>query len=146
MNKQGFTLIELLVVISIIGILIGLSIFGLQGARESSRDAKRKSDLELIRSGLEIYRSDCGLYPLSSAWNLNGSLVGDDTSINCSASNVYIAEIPQDPIAPAQNYLYSSPTGDDYELCARLEQGEGQVTCGGMESCGETCNYKVVSP
>jgi len=146
MNKRGFTLIELLVVISIVGILVGLSIFGLQGARESSRDAKRKSDLELIRSGLEIYRSDCGLYPLGSAWNLEGALTGDGTSVNCSLSNVYIAEVPQDPLEPSQNYLYASPTGDAYELCTHLEQGEGQVTCGGATSCGETCNYKVISP
>ena len=33
-NIHGFTLIELLVSISIIAILISLSVFGLQGARE----------------------------------------------------------------------------------------------------------------
>ena len=52
----GFTLIELLVTISIIGILIGLSVFGLQGARQSARDAKRKADLDMrlrqVMSGL----------------------------------------------------------------------------------------------
>ncbi len=43
--NTGFTLIELLVVIAITAILIGLSVFGLQGARESARDAQRKADL-----------------------------------------------------------------------------------------------------
>ncbi|MCK4588676.1 prepilin-type N-terminal cleavage/methylation domain-containing protein, partial [Candidatus Woesebacteria bacterium] len=61
--KKGFTLIELLVVISIIGILLALSIFGLQGARKSARDSKRKADIELIRSGIEIYKADCNVYP-----------------------------------------------------------------------------------
>ena len=48
-KNKGFTLIELLVVISIVGILLGLSIFSLQNSKKSGRDAKRKSDLELIR-------------------------------------------------------------------------------------------------
>ncbi len=59
---RGFTLIEMLVVIAIIGIVVSLSLFGLNGARESSRDAKRKSDLELIRAAIETYRSDCNNY------------------------------------------------------------------------------------
>lgn len=140
-RRQGFTLIELLVVISIIGILIGLSIFGLQGARESSRDAKRKSDLELMRAGLETYRADCYAYPAA----LGASLVGDDSSANCSSANVYISQMPTDPTTPGRRYIYAL-VGDTYEICASLEKGQGQVTCGGISDCGEICNYKVSSP
>ena len=78
---KAFTLIELLVVISIIGILIAISIFGLSGARESARDARRKSDLELIRSGLELYKADCNTYPGSITFG--NSLIG---TINCGSS------------------------------------------------------------
>ena len=52
----------LLVVIVIISILIGMSVFGIQGARKNSRDARRKSDLEQLRSALELYRADNGGY------------------------------------------------------------------------------------
>ena len=141
MMKQGFTLIELLVVISIIGILLGLSIFGLQGARESSRDAKRKSDLELMRAGLETYRADCHAYPAT----LGATLTGDDSSANCLSTNVYISQMPVDPREPGRRYLYAL-VGDTYEICASLEKGAGQVTCGGLSDCGEICNYKVGSP
>lgn len=139
-SRAGFTLIELLVVISIIGVLIGLSIFGLQGARESARDAKRRSDLELMRSGLETYRVDCGGYPTV----LGTSLSGNGSSVNCAVTNVYIAEVPTDP-DPSRNYNYSA-TATSYEICASLENGEGTQTCGGSSNCGETCNYKVVNP
>src|SRR3990170_1677136 len=98
---KGFTLIELLVVISIIGILIALSVFGLQGAREASRDAKRKADLELIRSGIEIYKSDCNSYPAS----LGAVLIGDDSNPSCDSGNTYIAQIPADPIDPSRSYF-----------------------------------------
>ncbi len=137
-NTKGFTLIELLVVISIIGILVGLSIFGLQSARESSRNSRRKADLELIRSGIEIYKADCGNYPTTLGASLSGS---ETTGNTCLTSTVYIAETPADPL-PLQTYYYISD-GLTYELCAALEDN-GTDTCSG--SCGETCTYQVVNP
>ena len=149
----GFTLIELLVVIAIVGILIGLSFIGLQGAREASRDSKRKSDIELIRSGLEIYRSDCNAYPVgqgdaSSILATGGySLAGDGSVSSCLSTNIYISQIPSDPTSPAGNYLYWSD-GVKYEICAFLEQGPvGSVTCGSSSNCGTSlCNYKAANP
>lgn len=139
--RKGFTLIELLVVISIIGILMAVSLFGLQGARESSRDAKRKADLELIRSGIELYKADCNGYPTT----LVSPLVGDDSSGSCLSSNTYIQSVPSDPNDPSRSYKYSS-AGTTYEICASLEQGGTTVTCGGSIDCGDTCNYKVTNP
>ena len=115
-RSGGFTLIELLVVISIIGVLMAISLFGMQGARESSRDARRKSDLEMIRSGLEIYRSDCNIYPAS----LGSSLVGSGSPTSCAVANIYISAVPTDPLGT--NYSYSRLTTSTYTLCAALEQ------------------------
>ena len=137
-RTKGFTLIELLVVISIIGILVGLSIFGLQSARESSRNASRKSDLEMIRSGIEIYKADCGGYPVALGASLSGS---ETTGNTCLTSTVYIAEVPTDSLE-SRSYYYNSD-GVTYELCAALED-DGVDTCSG--SCGETCTYQVVNP
>lgn len=141
--KKGFTLIELLVVISIIGILMAISLFGMQGARESSRDARRKSDLEMIRSGLEIYKSDCNVYPSV----LGTTLIGNETSGPClSTHNTYIPLVPTDSL-PGRLYPYSySAATKTYILCASLENTSSAVT--GCGSCGSgiTCNYKVTSP
>lgn len=155
-SESGFTLIELLVVISIIGILIGLSIFGLQGARQVSRDAVRKSSLEEIRSGIGIYKADCNRYPVSAtAGNPStvlatsgNSLTGDGISTaSCLASNVYINKIPVDPTSPNADFLYWSD-GITYQVCASLEQeGASPVTCGSSSACGAaTCNYQVINP
>jgi len=143
--RKGFTLIELLVVISIIGILIGLSVFGLQGSRKASRDAVRKADLEMIRSGLGMYRADCNIYPLSLDLSASTSLKGDGTTPSCATTNVYIAATPVDPISPAAGYIYSSD-GITYSICASLEQGGVTVSCGSTSCGGATCNYKVTNP
>jgi len=154
-NKKqniGFTLIELLVVISIIGILIGLSIFGLQGARETSRDAKRKSDLEQIRSGIEIYKADCNAYP--ATLSPGSPLTGDGSTPSCLTTNTYISSVPVDASSPSHDYNYSSD-GITYTVCASLEQApnppfdsNGPIkNCTGCGSGNEvSCNYVVTNP
>jgi general secretion pathway protein G len=144
-TNKGFTLIELLVVISIIGILLGLSVFGLQGARQSSRDAKRKADVELIRSGLEIYKSDCSAYPTVNIAALP-SLVGDGSSSSCPVTNTYISKIPVDAAPSTNSYSYSS-NGTTYTLCAALESAPSSpMDISGCGSCTATCNYVVTNP
>jgi len=144
--KKGFTLIELLIVLAIIGILVTISSFALQEARRSARDARRKSDLEQIRSAIALYRSDCGEYPLSLTFS--SPLVGDDSSLSCSSSNVYISEVPNDPQEPDRNYFYVRITSATYAVCTALERPPGPSPapvpsdCG---SCGKSCNYKVTN-
>jgi prepilin-type N-terminal cleavage/methylation domain-containing protein len=125
-KQKGFTLIELLVAMTIIAVLISLALISYQGARKTARDGKRKADLEQIRSGLEMCRSDLGSYP-------------EDPASDCSD---YLSPMPEDPNA-SQDYYYNG-SDDDYELCAALENA-GTDTCSG--SCGDVdCNYKVGPP
>jgi type II secretory pathway pseudopilin PulG len=136
-----------LVVISIIGILTGLSIFGLQGAREASRDATRKAALEQIRSGLEIYKADCDSYPIGNS--LSSPLKGTDSPVSCSSSNTYISQIPSDPVPSTRSYAYVS-NGTTYTLCAALEQAPSPVMAP-LPACGSCtvstgCNYRVTNP
>lgn len=152
LKSDGFTLIELLVVISIIGILMALSIFGLQGARQASRDSKRKTDLETIRSALEIYKADCDGYPIgsgnpSSVLNtVSGQLMGSGATTSCATTNAYMTSIPTDPLTPNVDYLYYSD-GNVYQICAYLENGSGVATCGTVSNCGgQSCNYQVKNP
>ena len=143
-NRSAFTLIELLIVISIIGILTGISVFALTGSRESARDTKRKTDLEQIRSALEIYKADCSRYPLSLPWN--ATLYGDGT--NCLAANKYIETVPQDTLTgQVYGYKTSGTPPTSYTLCAALEGvTTADARCSGV-SCGSgTCSYSATNP
>ena len=64
-NEKGFTLIELLVVSTIIVVLSSVGIVSYANVNKGARDAKRKSDLDDVRTTLLLYRSDNGRYPIA---------------------------------------------------------------------------------
>lgn len=158
-SANGFSLVEILVALTIVGIVLATSLFGIQGSRLSSRDAKRKSDLETIRSGLELYRTDCGQYPAASGGVVANPLVGTGIG-SCAASNTYIASTPLDPLAPGTVRIYAyvptlvSGSYTSYVLCSALENigsSPPGVPTGcplGANGCGTgaQCTYKVTSP
>lgn len=133
-EKYGFTLIEVLVAATIIGLLSTIGLSGYQAITRSGRDALRKSDLEQIRSALEIYKSDNGNYP---------------TPYTTCAPQItpYINSYPADP-KPTGRYCYNQTGNLTYNLCAHLENNTGSdySECGGTNMCGATCNYKVTNP
>ena len=124
----------------IIALLAALSIFALQGARESGRDASRKADLEAIRSALELYKADCNQYPASAP------SVGSPLTASCPNLATYIEEWPADPV-PGRSYSYvpSGSPPNSYTVCAALEGDTTSV--GGCGSCGSaTCSYSRGNP
>lgn len=91
-SQKGFTLVELLVVISIIGVLATLVLLQLGTARAKARDAKRISDINQLRSGVEQYFEEhSGRYP---------------TAITTAELGAYMTTIPTDPLT-GNAYDYS---------------------------------------
>ena len=146
-NKKlsiGFTLIELIITITLIGILSTIIAVSMVNPPKMARDAKRKSDLELIRSGLEIYSSDCGSYPATALFPLPSSTSLSGTTGTCSG-NKYITTVPVDPKS-GQNYSYVLTTATTYALCAALEMPSSMSPPSGCNCGAATCNYVVTNP
>ncbi len=61
-KSKGFTLIELLVVIAIIGILAGIVLVSLAGARNTAKDGRVAADMNQIRSEAQIVELEDGDY------------------------------------------------------------------------------------
>lgn len=143
-KSGGFTLIELIIVMMIIALLAGLSLFAMQGARRQGRDSKRKADLEVIRSSLELFKADCNVYPATLPAS-GSQLTG--TTCSPSNSNVYLQQVPDDP-SSNQNYSYRRITTTTYTLCSTLEEPPATPNdTSNCNSCGTTnCSYKVVNP
>lgn len=143
----GFTLIELLIVISIIGIISAISLFALQGSRESGRNARRRADLESIRSALEMYKADCNVYPASLP-SVGSSLTGVPGTTNCAGPGVsvtYLSSVPGDPSSNGSYSYTVSASRQSYTLCAHIEGSSASVS--GCGSCNPgPCRYRVTNP
>ena len=138
-KQYGFTIVELLVTVTIIAMLSVIGFTGYQAVSRGGRDALRKSDLEQIRSALEIYKSENNTYPTVST-----ACIADNLSPD------FVNPYPQDPKQGLYTYCYypSATTPIlSYELCAHLENGDSTTdNCGTASNCGSNCNYSVVNP
>lgn len=65
-NHQGMTLIELLVVISIIGVLAGLLLPALAGAKKKARETQARKDMADIKGAISVYQQDYNRLPAST--------------------------------------------------------------------------------
>ncbi len=141
-NFSGFTLIELLVVISIIGILAGFLFVNFASVRERGRDARRKSDLQSIKTALRLYYNDYQAYPDNSA---SGQIAGCGAAGDAacawgaafgSASTTYMT-LPVDPInSGSYVYTFQNISDDDFRLTAVLETSSDQQAAASQRACG----------
>jgi len=150
-RSDGFTLLELLVTSVMIAVLTIIGIVSYSSVNKRSRDVKRKSDLEQIRSALEMFRSDNKYYPFPGGtpggWHPASSLGGDLVS-------TYIPAIPSDPVT-SQGYHYREKNlaadGNYYGycVCACLESSACNVvisnTCEASD-VNSSCNYYLKNP
>jgi len=134
MKQKGFTLIELLVVIFIIGILAGVLLPNFVSSRERARDARRKHDLNEIKTALRLYYNDNQSYPSSVSFGLSWS--------------PYMQVVPNDSVE-GRTYGYCvSNDRDQFLLFAQLENrgdsdiGSSATRCGvaGGNWSGGSCN------
>ena len=141
--KKGFTLIEVLVAATIIAVLISIGVVSYASVNKRSRDAKRKSDIEQLRSALEMYRSDYGSYPANPlAPNFDNVSVLQDALVTTDA---YMPSLPSDPKS-TQKYRYKATSLYAYCISAVLENGSVDSIDSCVDEDTEDHNYGVKNP
>jgi prepilin-type N-terminal cleavage/methylation domain-containing protein len=169
-RNKGFTLIELLVVISIIGLLAGMVLVSMSGARAKARDSRRKADLAQVVKAVELYNVKYETYQIfNSGWGSTGGAAGcgcgwfsyeDSGSYGRSIARALAEEkligFVRDPSggdssSPSSGYAYMFYLCDSgYYVYAKLEAPSAQdlATCNAATCCsgldtGYGMNYAV---
>ena len=142
-KRRGFTLVELLVVIAIIGLLSALAVVSLGNIREKGRDTKRLSDMEALRTAMQLIESEYGSYDVDLGCDV------DEAIVTCGGEGSRLEEfLPtvknmMDPMAIKEaevcslncptncDYSFKVLDPDTYSVAFRLEAGAGQYRAPG---------------
>ena len=124
---KAFTLVELIVVITIIAILWTIAFISLQWYSSQARDTTRITDIQNIKTSLELFSLNTWKYPLpdnkqevSYSWEIlwNQWIVWDKVTTNLSRN---LNEKPLDPLTEIE-YTYSTINSQTkYELLSSYE-------------------------
>ena len=128
LSQTGFTFVELLVVISIIGLLSSIALIAMNNARVGARDARRQDDSVLIRTALQWYFHENGVYPKQGALG-NPNHETDIQGLRGFLVPKYVNTIPNDPKSAISNYQYVwKNNGLDYGLYIPFSN-DGEASC-----------------
>ncbi|MEO5927911.1 MAG: type II secretion system protein [Patescibacteria group bacterium] len=107
--KPGFSILELLIVLVIIGILGAVAMYALGVSRSTSRDAKRVSDISVMRSALTQYWLQKASYPISDPVDLGktgSGAVGLTSTGFTGPEGGGVVILQRVPVGPKANEYY----------------------------------------
>lgn len=150
MKQRGFSLIELLVAIAVIATIIGLALPNFLGARSRARDARRKGEMNNLKTALQLYYNDYKTFPLPGGSPPTGIAgCGADGDLPCPATcsvdfaaggsgcdTVYMTKFPGEL---GTSMLYFSD-GTNYCLTDTLENLSDSDLTTSYSRCNATCS------
>jgi len=144
-KSRGFTLIELLVVIAIIGLLAGIVLVSLGGARDSARDARIVAGLQQTRSLAELVYNDSSALEYDS---LCTSVASDGLNTGHAVYGIQLHNLDTDFVAQGSTSASSTcyAAGDDFcvsvvlassgsSTCISSSGNSGEIVCGSATDC-----------
>lgn len=160
MKRNGFTLIELLVVIAIIATMLAVALPNFLGARERARDAKRKAEMNQLKSALRLYYNDYQKYPNNfnggtgklnyvSGCGASGILPCPGTVASCTTLDfaaggagcdiIYMKKFPSE--LGSNMYYYEAPdlVGNDFCLKVTLDNASDADIAVSQTRCATAC-------
>jgi len=143
LQKRGFILIELIVVISIISILSGIIVIGVNRYMDAAKMARAKAEAKEIGKALEAFKGAYGNYPYSAP----GTNVGNRCpGVGCQMVFSRTRNIPNGPYLTinGNNYYFSEFYKSDwvgynanyftkngfYYVYLRDTDNDGVINCG----------------
>lgn len=145
MRKKGFTLIELLVVFGLLAALTIAAFIIVPAQLKKARDARRKADLDRIKTALYDYYFDHDCFPKQTDF----PECGEDFGAN---GEVYLKDFPCDPSGAPYIYISKGGYSQWFRIFTNLEITTDpiidKIHC--RQGCGpsrNTCfyNYGVAS-
>jgi len=137
LKQPGFTIVELLIVIVVIGILAAITIVAYNGIQGRARDAQRVSEMNRLKTSLDIYFTLNGQYPTcgstlcttTGGWGDIATLpvtppVRNDPSNSATQWGYYYAQGFKK--TGSSTYVGTGKV-TDYMIATRLEAGGGSV-------------------
>lgn len=111
-QKQAFTLVELIVTITILAILWTIAFISLQGYSADARDSKRISDVNHIKTSLELHSLAAWKYPLpdnSHDVTWSWTVARHQWTIWDTVTDILSRTLNSKPVDPLYNteYIYS---------------------------------------
>jgi len=126
--RKGFTLIELLVTVSIIGIITMAGLVIYQGVGRSSRDARRREDLQSLQKAIEQYYVVSGAYPAACPSGASFSVSGT-------------ALLEPVPVDPADDTAYSGVCATTHFCYSAELENSGSGNCAGCSCGADACSF-----
>lgn len=120
-SKKGFSLVELIIVVVIIAILVGIAISDTGTTVSDSKNARVKSDMQVIYSAGQKYYADMGTYPTGTV-SSNGAqgdvcttLMAQTTNTNGETKGPWLAKCPYSPYQGG-SYTTSGSTNTTFDV------------------------------